>query len=93
MNTDDVVRVGVFGVCTQYTPVLSDPGETVVFEDVLEHARRCVDILIAKKCDFIIGLTHIELENDKILAENLDIDIIIGGHEHTPFHIDHSGKR
>lgn len=25
----DTVRVGVFGVCTQFTPMLSDPGEEV----------------------------------------------------------------
>ena len=72
------VRVGVFGVCTEFTPMLSDPGDEVVFEDVLEHSARCVQILKGKECDYIIALTHLELENDKRLAENLDINIIIG---------------
>lgn len=39
-----------------------------------------------KKCDVIILLTHIGLDNDKVLAKKFskDIDIIIGGHSHTP---------
>ena len=95
-NNDDsdvcqVVRVGVFGVCTQFTPMLSDPGSSVIFENVLEHSERCVKILKNKNCDFIIALTHMELENDKKIAEKLDINIIIGGHEHTPFYFEHSG--
>jgi len=38
------------------------------------------------KCDIIILLTHIGFENDKKIAEKFhkDIDIIIGGHSHTP---------
>ena len=27
------VKVGVFGVCTQHTPSLADPGDKVVFND------------------------------------------------------------
>ena len=72
------VRVGVFGVCTQFTPMLSDPGDDVIFEDVFEHSERCVNILKQQSCDFIVALTHLELENDKRIAEALDIDFIIG---------------
>jgi len=38
------------------------------------------------KCDIIILLTHIGFENDKNIAKKFhkDIDIIIGGHSHTP---------
>ena len=78
----DTVRIGIFGVCTEFTPMLSDPGDEVVFEDVLEHSTRCVQILKGKECDYIIALTHMELENDKRIAESLDIDIIIGKQIH-----------
>jgi len=39
-----------------------------------------------KKCDLIILLTHIGIENDKKLAGKFykDIDIIFGAHSHTP---------
>lgn len=77
-EVDDIVRIGVFGVCTQFTPMLSDPGDNVIFEDVFEHSERCVSILKELECDYIIALTHMELENDKRIAESLDIDIIIG---------------
>ncbi len=45
-----------------------------------------VKYLKKKKCDLIILLTHIGLDKDKKLAEKFskDIDIIIGGHSHTP---------
>ena len=77
-DADDSIRVGVFGVCTQFTPMLSDPGDEVVFEDVFEHSERCVAALRQQHCNFIIALTHLELENDKRIAEALDIDVIIG---------------
>ena len=70
------VRVGVFGVCIQFTPTLSDPGDDVIFEDVLEHSEKCVNILKQQSCDFIVALTT--KENDKRIAEALDIDFIIG---------------
>lgn len=73
-----IARVGVFGVCTQFTPLLSDPGEEVVFEDALEHAKRCVEYLHGEKCDFIMALTHLELESDKKIAEIEGVDVIIG---------------
>lgn len=77
-DANDIIRVGVFGVCTQFTPMLSDPGDEVLFEDVFQHSERCVAILKSKECDYIIALTHMELENDKKIADLLDIDIIIG---------------
>ncbi|MBK8549684.1 MAG: bifunctional metallophosphatase/5'-nucleotidase [Ignavibacteria bacterium] len=45
-----------------------------------------IKYLKKKKCDLIILLTHIGLDNDKKLAKKFskDIDIIIGGHSHTP---------
>ena len=75
-QSSESVRVGVFGVCTQFTPILSDPGDDVIFEDVLEHSEKCVNILKQQSCDFIVALTT--KENDKRIAEALDIDFIIG---------------
>jgi 2',3'-cyclic-nucleotide 2'-phosphodiesterase (5'-nucleotidase family) len=77
-QSKESVRVGVFGVCTQFTPMLSDPGDDVIFEDAFEHSERCVRILKQQSCDLIVALTHLELENDKRIAEALDIDFIIG---------------
>ncbi|HMQ69398.1 MAG TPA: bifunctional UDP-sugar hydrolase/5'-nucleotidase [Ignavibacteria bacterium] len=45
-----------------------------------------IEFLKNEKCDIIILLTHIGIENDKKIAKNFsgDLDIIIGGHSHTP---------
>jgi len=45
-----------------------------------------IKYLKKKKCDIIILLTHIGVDNDKKLAEKFskDIDVIVGGHSHTP---------
>lgn len=45
-----------------------------------------IKYLKKKKCDLIILLTHIGVDNDKKLAGKFskDVDIIIGGHSHTP---------
>ena len=58
--------------------MLSAPGDDVIFEDYFEHSERCVNILKQQSCDFIVALTHLELENDKRIAEALDIGFIIG---------------
>ncbi len=39
---------------------------------------------LAKKSDLFIALTHLGVENDQVLAEQMpEIDIIVGGHSHT----------
>ncbi len=45
-----------------------------------------VNILKKEKCNLIILLSHNGVDNDKEFAEKFhkDIDIIIGGHSHTP---------
>lgn len=92
------LKVGIFGLCTQDTPTLSNPTQNtsedclVNFEDVLIHAARCVSILKHQnKCDVIIALTHVSLKSDKDIAEKIQhVDIIIGGHDHEPMYIIHN---
>ncbi|MBS1517143.1 MAG: bifunctional metallophosphatase/5'-nucleotidase [Bacteroidetes bacterium] len=45
-----------------------------------------IKYLKKKKCDLIILLTHVGVDNDKMLAKKFykDVDIIVGGHSHTP---------
>lgn len=82
----DSFLVGVFGVCTQDTPQLSNPTENVIFEDCLSHAARCTDYLRSQLlCDVVVALTHVPLEFDKKIAEIKGIDYIIGGHDHEPY--------
>ncbi|RLN13941.1 hypothetical protein BBJ28_00022496 [Nothophytophthora sp. Chile5] len=82
----DGLTLGVFGVCTEETPTLSFPGNSVVFEDVFASARRCVADLQARGADFILALTHLTAAQDKQLARRVPgIDVVLGGHDHEPF--------
>jgi len=84
------MKVGVFGVCTQHTPDLSHPTEAVVFEDVLEHTKRItLHLKNQEKCDIIIALTHVSLAEDKQIAEVGNINLILGGHDHEPYILEH----
>ena len=85
---NESVRIGVFGVTTSDTPMLSHPGERVIFENVEDHCKRVSTYLrLDKKCDIIIAMTHVSLDQDKVIADisNGNIDIIIGGHDHEPY--------
>lgn len=69
--------IGFFGL-TLHTPGL----KYVMYEDYLAAAGRTIDMLKGR-CDIIVALTHLELKDDKKLAETFpDISFIIGGHEH-----------
>jgi len=83
------LKIGIFGVLTSNTVQLSNPGPNVKFEDYFAHAKRCVELLEGN-CDLIVALTHLNIEQDKRLCK-LPIDAILGGHDHTPFHLKHSG--
>ncbi len=71
------VRVGLFAV----TLTKNDP-EYVTFSAPLETAKAQVKAL-RDKVDILIALTHLTIEDDIKLAQQLpDIDLILGGHEH-----------
>jgi 5'-nucleotidase/UDP-sugar diphosphatase len=88
------IKVGVFGITTLRTSVISNPDRSLVFINEIDAAREVVDILRnTEMVDIVIGLTHMgnirETEDhitSLMLAENVEgIDIIIDGHSHTLF--------
>ena len=83
-------RVGIFGVCTEMTPVLADPGDKVCFESAIDHCKRCVALLQLQDVHFIIAMTHLDLNNDFHVAELDGIDVVIGGHDHKTVFQTHS---
>lgn len=85
------VKIGLFGVCTLDTPVLSWPGKDIQFKPVVECAIEKNNQL--KECDMIIAVTHVDLKEDLQIADTIkNIDLILGGHEHFPYnHITKTG--
>ena len=75
------LTIGIFGLTTESTNVFSMPGP-VVITSCMEAAFATVTEL-ESQCDVIIGLTHLGLGIDSLVAQNIPgIDIIVGGHSH-----------
>jgi 2',3'-cyclic-nucleotide 2'-phosphodiesterase (5'-nucleotidase family) len=61
----------------------SNPKEFVYYDDVISSAKRVYES-IKDKADLVMGLTHIDIEQDQELARKLPgISFIMGGHEHN----------
>ncbi len=81
------VKVGIFGMTTPSTVVISNPSP-VTFDTsqvgVVTAAMTAVAQLQAQGCQVIIMLSHMGLALDKALAPYLSgVDAIIGAHSHT----------
>lgn len=71
------INLGVFGVL-----VASGQKPYVVYTDPLAEAKRRYSDL-RSKADVVVGLTHLDVEDDLKLASMLpDIPLIMGGHDH-----------
>ncbi len=79
------LRVALFGLTTEETPVATHPRNVkgLVFGDAVATARRLVAEL-RPQADLIVALTHLGVEEDeKLAAAAPGIDVIVGGHTHT----------
>ncbi|EGZ22864.1 hypothetical protein PHYSODRAFT_482069, partial [Phytophthora sojae] len=86
IELSDGLKLGIFGVCTQDTPQISNPGDGVPFEGIYKSSKRCVDNLRSDGADFIIALTRLTIEEDRQLARHVkSINVVLGGHDHEPF--------
>lgn len=84
----DGLKVGIFGVLTAETTHLSSPGADVNFSDVHTTAKQATKALKAAGADFVIALTHLDLDDDRKLARSIrGINVILGGHDHDPIAI------
>ncbi|EOS57287.1 5'-nucleotidase C-terminal domain-containing protein [Paenibacillus barengoltzii] len=77
-------KVGIIGLTTPETSVLSSPGPDIKFADEVESTQKQVDALEAEGINKIVVLSHLGYTVDQQLAEAVNgIDIIVGGHSHT----------
>jgi len=78
------VTVGIFGLTTRTTTSYGET-EAITFESATNAARRMVDSLTAHNVDLIVAVTHLGTSEDRQIAQNVaGIDVIVGGHSHTP---------
>jgi len=78
-------QVGIIGLVTPESEILSSPGEELVFEnDLIAVTQEQVDALSAEGVNKIILLTHIGYAADIEVAQNVTgVDVVVGGHTNT----------
>ena len=77
------LKVGIFGLTTPETNLLSFPAPVVFDTNIVPIAAEIVETLMSNECDIIICLSHLGFELDKVLSSYIPyIDIIVGGHDH-----------
>ncbi|MEM9824591.1 MAG: 5'-nucleotidase C-terminal domain-containing protein, partial [Bacteroidota bacterium] len=71
------IKIGMFGAIVD-----SNPQDYVVYQDhTVEALEACQEL--ALQTDVIVGLTHLDIEEDLKLAEKLpQVPLIMGGHDH-----------
>ncbi|MFA6540860.1 MAG: bifunctional UDP-sugar hydrolase/5'-nucleotidase [Bacteroidota bacterium] len=81
------IKAAIVGLMTPDLKSLSLPENvrSVEVESPIETINRIVPELKRQGVDLIIALTHEGVDEDSILALHApDVDIIVGGHSHTP---------
>lgn len=79
------VKLGMFSLVGYDAIAVTLNADPVAFLDPLEFAERAVDDLLEAGADIIMAVTHAGLEEDRELAARVrGINIIVGGHCHTP---------
>ena len=77
-------KIGIIGLTTAETGIISSPGENVTFTDAATAAQNAADELTEAGVNKIVVLSHMGHEQDLQLAETVtDVDVIVGGHSHT----------
>lgn len=77
------VRLGMLGLTLDFKGQGNDEPAYAAFDDFSRAARDQVQRLRDDRCDVIVAVTHLKLEEDKQLAQDVPgIHLIVGGHEH-----------
>ncbi|MDR2005424.1 MAG: metallophosphatase [Prevotella sp.] len=78
------IRIGIIGVGVNPEGLIQkDKYQGMFFNPVIDNVNRYA-AAIRKRCDIVICLSHIGLEDDlKLASQSENIDLIIGGHSHT----------
>lgn len=77
------VKIGIIGLVLPETKTTSRPGPDVEFLNPCETAKQIVPNIQAQGAKVVVALTHLSMREDKELARCSNVDLIIGGHEHT----------
>lgn len=80
------VKVGLIGLVEDWRN-LTSAGANADYVDFVVAGRSAAQNLKAQGADMVIAVTHMEMRNDRLLAQEVpEIDLIVGGHDHAPMH-------
>ena len=81
------VKVGIFGLTTPATNLLSNPSPAFVIDDFVTIAGNMVNQLrTVENCDIVILLSHLGIAYDQFVEDYVPgINVIVGGHDHYKF--------
>ncbi|WP_257297620.1 bifunctional UDP-sugar hydrolase/5'-nucleotidase [Haloarchaeobius sp. FL176] len=82
LETDEH-RVGVTGVANPDTPDMNPDARGLTFADPVSTAGEAVTELRQRQVDHVVVLSH--CGDDTALAEQLDVDVVLGGHAHEEY--------
>lgn len=75
--------VAIVGLTTEFTEIISNPSDETRFNNAIDTASKAVRAISAKGVNKVVFLTHLGLEQDRLLATSVPgIDVIVGGHSH-----------
>jgi|WetSurMetagenome_2_1015567.scaffolds.fasta_scaffold38079_1 5'-nucleotidase / UDP-sugar diphosphatase len=83
----DDLKVGIFGLTTPATNLLSNPTPAVVSDDIVTIAATMVGTLrTVENCDVVIFLSHLGVALDQVIVNYVPgINVIVGGHDHYKY--------
>ncbi|WAR07537.1 5NTD-like protein [Mya arenaria] len=76
-------NIGVIGYITPETKIISEPGPTVTFEDVISSVSAEVAVLQSQSVTKILALGHAGFRMDQQVAAIDGVDVVVGGHTDT----------
>lgn len=78
-------QIGIIGLVTPETEILSSPGPELVFNnDLIGVTQSLVDELTEQGVNKIVLLTHIGYDADVMVAQGVSgVDVVVGGHTNT----------
>jgi 5'-nucleotidase / UDP-sugar diphosphatase len=77
------VKIGIFGLVLPETKTTSSAGDDVDFRSPCDTARAMVAELRGQGVKVIVALTHLSMREDKEVARCSNVNLIVGGHEHS----------
>ncbi len=79
------LRVGFIGLCLTTQEIRQEDQADLRLLDPLESAAKYLPALREQQVDVVVAVTHLTLAEDQKLVERFpEIDIVVGGHEHSP---------